>query len=64
MLINVVLFTASLSGDNVDEEISTAILYMMFAIIYFVTSTTCLSGASTLKRKACLGTVNTGVPQI
>jgi len=25
----------------------------MFAIAYFVTTTTCLSGANTLKRKAC-----------
>ena len=53
VLINVVLFAVSLSADDQDQEISTAILYMMFAIIYFVTTTTCLSGASALKRKAC-----------
>lgn len=54
VLINVVLFTASLNADNVDQDISTAILYMFFAVAYFVTTTACLSGANTLKNKACL----------
>ena len=51
VLINVVLFSASLSAENVDQEVSTAILYIMFAIAYFVTTTSCLSGANTIKRK-------------
>ena len=37
----------------VNENISAAILYIMFAIAYFVTTTTCLSGATQLKRRAC-----------
>lgn len=49
VLINVVLFAASFSCDNVDQEVSAAILYIMFAIGYFVVTTTCLSGASSFK---------------
>lgn len=52
VLINVVLFSASLSAENVDKEVGVAILYIMFAIAYFITTTSCLSGASSLKRKA------------
>ena len=51
VLINVVLFSASLGANSVDSEVNTAILYIMLAIAYFVTTTTCLSGANTLKRK-------------
>ena len=54
VLINVLLFCASLSAENVDEGVSQAILYIMFAIAYFVTTTTCLSGANSLKRKVWL----------
>ena len=51
VLINVVLFKVSMSAENVDQEVSTAIFYFMFTIVYFVTTTTCLSGAHALKRK-------------
>jgi len=51
VLINVVLFTTSLSAENVNQEVSAAILYIMFAIGYFVTTTACLTGAASLKRK-------------
>ena len=51
VLINVALFSASLGSDTVDPEVNTAILYIMLAVAYFVTTTTCLSGANTLKRK-------------
>ncbi len=51
VLINVVLFSASLSAENVDQEVSQVILYIMFAVAYFVTTTTCLSGANSLKTK-------------
>jgi len=50
VLINVVLFATSLSADKVDQEVSAAILYIMFAIGYFVTTTTCLTGAASFKR--------------
>lgn len=59
VLINMALFVAGLSScspdKKVDQEVSTAILYLMFAISYFVTTTMCLSGANNLKRKACYG---------
>ena len=51
VLINIALFGASMSVENVEQEVSTAILYFMFSIAYFVTTTTCLSGANALKRK-------------
>lgn len=51
VLINVALFGASMSAENIDQEVSTAILYFMFSIAYFVTTTTCLSGANALKRQ-------------
>lgn len=54
VVINITLFCASLSDENLDQEVGTAILYIMFAIAYFVTTTTCLSGANALKRKACI----------
>ena len=53
VLINVVLFGASLSAENIDQNVSSAILYIMFAIAYYVTTSTCLFGANALKRKAC-----------
>lgn len=40
-----------MSADNLDQEVSTAILYFMFSIAYFVTTTTCFSGANALKHK-------------
>ena len=47
VLINITLFTAAFcSGQKVDEEVSYAILYLMFAVSYFVTTTMCLSGAN------------------
>ena len=52
VLINVVLFGASLSAENIDQNVSSAILYIMFAIAYYVTTSTCLFGANALKRKA------------
>ena len=51
VLINVILFGASLSAENVDQEVSTALLYIMFAIAYYVTTSSCLFGASSLKRR-------------
>ena len=51
VLINFALFGASMCADNVDQEVGTAILYLMFSIAYFVTTTTCLSGANVLKNK-------------
>ena len=45
VLINIILFASSLSVDNVDENISQAITYIMFAIGYFVFTTSCLSSA-------------------
>lgn len=51
VLINVALFGLSTCAENVDQEVSNAILYFMFSIAYFVTTTTCLSGANALKRK-------------
>ena len=56
VLLNVFLFSLSLSEDNqknVDQDVNTAILYIMFTIAYFVSSTSCLSGAYSLKSKAC-----------
>ena len=53
VLINVVLFGASLSAENIDQNVSSAILYIMFAIAYYVTTSTCLFGANALKRRAC-----------
>jgi len=50
VFINVVLFAASFSCDNVDQEVSAAIMYIMFAIGYFVVTTTCLSSATSFKR--------------
>jgi len=52
VLINIILFSASLSADNLEQEVTTAILYIMFAIAYYVTTSTCLFGANALKRKA------------
>ena len=52
VLINIVLFGASLSAENIDQNVSSAILYIMFAIAYYVTTSTCLFGANTLKRKS------------
>ena len=49
VLINFALFGASMCAENVDQDVGTAILYLMFSIAYFVTTTTCLSGANTLK---------------
>ena len=51
VLINLTLFGASLSAENLDQDVRTAILYFMFSIAYFVTTTTCFSGASALKHK-------------
>jgi len=56
--LNIVLFGASLSDENLDQEVGTAILYIMFSVAYFVTTTTCLSGANALKRKACMQTAS------
>lgn len=53
VLINIVLFGTSLSAENIDQNVSSAILYIMFAIAYYVTTSTCLFGANALKRKAC-----------
>jgi hypothetical protein len=52
VLINVVLFATSLSAENVDQEVGAAILYIMFAIGYFVTTSTCLTGAASFKRRS------------
>ena len=52
VLINIVLFSASLSAENIDQNVSSAILYIMFSIAYYVTTSTCLFGANTLKRKS------------
>ena len=54
VLINLVLFTSSLSSinKNLDEGVQTAIYYIMFAIAYFVATTTCLTGANSLKRES------------
>ena len=49
VLINIFLFVVSLSADSIEQEVSTVILYIMFAIAYFVTTSTCLSSASALK---------------
>ena len=49
VLINIVLFVVSLSADSIEQEVSAVILYIMFAIAYFVTTSTCLSSASALK---------------
>ena len=54
VLINVVLFSASRSAENIEREVNTAILYIMFAVGYYVTTSTCLFGANALKRKALL----------
>lgn len=51
VLINIALFSVSLSSDTVDQEVSTAITYIMFAIAYFITTSSCLFGANALKRK-------------
>ena len=58
VLINLVLFSASLSSvnKNVDEGVQTAIYYIIFAIAYFVATTTCLTGANSLKREASFRT--------
>ena len=54
MLINVVLFGASLNaGDKLEPNVAVAILYIMFAICYFVVTTTCLTSATMIK--ACFG---------
>lgn len=53
VLINTILFSISLGVEHADKEVNAAILYIMFGIAYFVSSTSCLSGASNLKRKAC-----------
>ena len=52
VLINVTLFAASLSAPETDQNVATAILYIMFAMAYFVMTTTCLSGATSLKCRA------------
>jgi len=46
--INVILFAVSFQCD-VDGEVSTALIYIMFAIAYFVATTTCLTGAAQIK---------------
>ena len=51
--INFVLFCVSLHAENNDKDVNTAILYIMFAIAYYVSSTSCLSGATSLKHRAC-----------
>jgi len=48
--LNVLLFAASFQCQEVDSEVSTALIYIMFAIAYFVTTTTCLNGAATIKK--------------
>ena len=53
VMINFVLFCVSLCAENNDKDVNTAILYIMFAIAYFVSSTSCLSSATNLKRRAC-----------
>ena len=49
VIINVILFAASFSCQDVDNEVSTALIYIMFAIAYFVATTTCLTGAESIK---------------
>jgi len=59
VLLNVILFCISLSIENADQDVNTAILYIMFIIAYFVSSRSCLTGASNLKRRASFFTNNT-----
>ena len=54
VLINVVLFAASLSDENIDQDVGAAIMYIMFAMAYFVTTTMCLSGAQAIKKRTSL----------
>ena len=49
VIVNVILFSASYNQD-VDSEISTVLIYIMFAIAYFILTSTCLSGAVLIKR--------------
>ena len=54
VLINVVLFGASLNaGDLLEPNVAIAILYIMFTILYFVVTSTCLTSAAMIK--ACFG---------
>ena len=57
VLINIVLFVVSLSADSIEQEVSAVILYIMFAIAYFVTTSTCLSSASALKFRTIINDV-------
>ena len=49
VIVNIALFAASFQCQDVDSEVSTALIYIMFAIAYFVATTTCLTGASSIK---------------
>jgi hypothetical protein len=51
VIINFVLFGACMFSEDVDQNVGTVIIYFMFAIAYFVTTTTCLSGANQIKTK-------------
>ena len=64
VLINVVLFAASLSDENLDQDVGAAIMYIMFAMAYFVTTTMCLSGAYAIKKRTYIAhdkTMNSSV---
>lgn len=49
VIINVVLFAASYQCSEVDTEVNTVLIYIMFAIAYFVATSTCLHGAASMK---------------
>ena len=49
VVINVILFALSFQCQDVDSEVSTALIYIMFAIAYFIMTTTCLTGAASIK---------------
>ena len=52
VLLNIVLFCFTLNIENADQDVNTAVLYIMFIIAYFASSKSCLTGATTLKRRA------------
>jgi len=49
VLVNLLLFATSFQCAEVDSDVSNALIYIMYAIAYFVITTTFLSGAASIR---------------
>jgi hypothetical protein len=49
VILNLILFAVSFQCSEVDSDVSNAMIYIMYAVVYFVITTTFLSGAASFR---------------